>query len=934
VPVEFLTDEQAAAFGQFTGPPGRSQLERCFLLDDDDLVLVARRRGDTMKLGFAIQLGTVRYLGKFLADPIDVPTVVVDYVAEQLGIADASCIKAYGERPKTAYEHAWEIQRALGYRDFAQAEQELAGWMDARAWNTGDGPKALFDAAVGWLVDQRVLLPGVSRLARLVARIREQANERLWAALAGLLSDDGRRRLAGLLRVNPPDRTSELERLRRGPARVSGKALADALDRVAEIDALGFHRLDVAEVPPRRLAALARHGMASKAPVLGRLAADRQAATLLATVRHLLAVAIDDALDVFDVLMSTRLLARAERATAKERIRNLPRLTRASVTLASVVEALMAVAETGEALSIPELWDRLKVSRAEVTAAAATVRELTPAPDSDLDEAWRAELVGRYGVVRLFLPMLAETLILGATAEGRPVLAALRRLPDLAGRKKVRAAEVDSTLVTGSWRRLVFAPGLEPGTVDWKAYTFCVLERLHRLLRRRDIYADWSIRWADPRARLLTEPAWAAARPSVLTSLRLPEQPAEHLAELGGALDAAYRDVAAGLPANTAVSIEKGRLHLARLGPAPEPASLTALRAMCERMLPRVDLPEVLLEVHAWTGFLDEFTHVSGSQPRLDDLPVSVCALLVAQACNIGLRPVVRPGTPALSRDRLSHVDQNYQRAETLRAANARLISYQAAIPIVEHWGGGHVASVDGLRFVVPVATVNARPNPRFFGLRHRGVTWLNMVNDQYAGLVGMLVAGTPRDSLYLLDVLHDQDAGVRPELIMTDTGSYSDLVFGLVVLTGRRYAPRLADLPDQRFWRIDPAADYGPLSPLIRGRVDPVRIARHWGDLLRLAGSIHTGAVRPSDCVRILSRDGSPTPLGMRSSPTGGSTRACTCSRSWTTRPIGGRSPPSSTSPSPATPWPAGSSTASAASCANAIARARRTSSTRSGWS
>jgi Domain of unknown function (DUF4158) len=54
VPVEFLTDEQAAAFGRFTGAPSRSQLERCFLLDDDDLVLVARRRSDTMKLGFVI----------------------------------------------------------------------------------------------------------------------------------------------------------------------------------------------------------------------------------------------------------------------------------------------------------------------------------------------------------------------------------------------------------------------------------------------------------------------------------------------------------------------------------------------------------------------------------------------------------------------------------------------------------------------------------------------------------------------------------------------------------------------------------------------------------------------------------------------------------------------------------------------------------------
>jgi Domain of unknown function (DUF4158) len=133
VPVEFLTDEQAASFGRFTGAPSRSQLERCFLLDDDDLVLVGRRRSDTMKLGFGVQLGTVRYLGTFLPDPVDVPTVVVDYVAEQLGIADASCIKAYGERSKTAYEHAWEIQRALGYRDFAEAEAVLAGWVDARA---------------------------------------------------------------------------------------------------------------------------------------------------------------------------------------------------------------------------------------------------------------------------------------------------------------------------------------------------------------------------------------------------------------------------------------------------------------------------------------------------------------------------------------------------------------------------------------------------------------------------------------------------------------------------------------------------------------------------------------------------------------------------------------------------------------------------------
>lgn len=57
------------------------------------------------------------------------------------------------------------------------------------------------------------------------------------------------------------------------------------------------------------------------------------------------------------------------------------------------------------------------------------------------------------------------------------------------------------------------------------------------------------------------------------------------------------------------------------------------------------------------------------------------------------------------------------------------------------------MASVDGMRFVVPVPSVYARPNPKYFGCRG-GATWLNMINDQAAGLGGKVVAApraTPR---------------------------------------------------------------------------------------------------------------------------------------------------------------------------------------------
>lgn len=75
-------------------------------------------------------------------------------------------------------------------------------------------------------------------------------------------------------------------------------------------------------------------------------------------------------------------------------------------------------------------------------------------------------------------------------------------------------------------------------------------------------------------------------------------------------------------------------------------------------------------------------------------------------------------GLDALRYGQLSHVDQTYLRLETCRPANAALIATWASIPLAQAWGGGLVASVDGMRFVVPVPPVYARPNPKYFGRR------------------------------------------------------------------------------------------------------------------------------------------------------------------------------------------------------------------------
>ena len=65
MPVEFLTDVQAAAYTAFDGAPSRTELERFFFLDDADREMVEGERRSHNRLGFAAQLTTVRYLGVF-----------------------------------------------------------------------------------------------------------------------------------------------------------------------------------------------------------------------------------------------------------------------------------------------------------------------------------------------------------------------------------------------------------------------------------------------------------------------------------------------------------------------------------------------------------------------------------------------------------------------------------------------------------------------------------------------------------------------------------------------------------------------------------------------------------------------------------------------------------------------------------------------------
>ena len=173
MPISFLTPAQRENYGRYAASPSPDQLSRFFYLNDDDLAQIRICRGEHNRLGFALQLSTVRYLGTFLDDPVAVPTEVVQTLAHQLGISNLDTLPAYGAG-KQRWEHAAQIRLNFGYSDITEPQVgfRLARWLYILCWTGTERPSVLFDRAAAWLLAHKILLPGYSTLERFVLRVR------------------------------------------------------------------------------------------------------------------------------------------------------------------------------------------------------------------------------------------------------------------------------------------------------------------------------------------------------------------------------------------------------------------------------------------------------------------------------------------------------------------------------------------------------------------------------------------------------------------------------------------------------------------------------------------------------------------------------------------------------------------------------------------
>ncbi len=625
----FLSETERERYRHFPSDIPSRDVADYFTLSAVDRRRVHRQRGDHNRLGFALQLCALRYLGFAPDDLTRAPGSVVLFVAEQLHVSPA-CLATYGQRAHTRTDHLQEILDYLHYRKVTPADwRHLKNWLTERALEH-DKPTLLLQLVCEKFRREKIVRPGITRLERLVLQVRQAAQSETYQRLRPLLTTDRTPLLDQLLIVDPERHRTPLTWLRQAATANSPHAILNTLDKLTYLRQVQVESLTV--LNPNRLKFLAQIGRRSNPAALQRLPDERRYPILLAFCQQTLVEVTDEALDLFDrCLAETE--ARASHDLAEFRA-TVARATNEKVRLFRELGRLVLDTSIQDTILRRAIYRR--ISRDQLQEAVDEADKIAR-PD---DDNYFDFLETRYSYLRQFVPALLEHFSFHSNTSVDALHKTVAVLQDLNTTRR-RALPDDAPLECIPRKWLPYVVGRD-GTLDRHYYELCVLWELRNALRAGNIWLESSRRYANPESYLIPKDRWPGLRSEVCQQLQLPEDATSRFAEREQKLAQLLTRVDPLLAKGGKARMEQGNLVLSPLEAEDGPDSVVELERLIDERLPYVELSELLIEVDHWTGFSQCFEHAAGNEPKGKDLQRRLYAALLGQGCNIGLTRMAR----------------------------------------------------------------------------------------------------------------------------------------------------------------------------------------------------------------------------------------------------------------------------------------------------
>ena len=833
MPARILTQSERATLGQFPREITTETIITHFTLLVADFEQLEKLRRGHNRLGFALQLLSLRFLGFYPEDLTYIPSDVIQHVARQIG-ESPDCLVQYGSRQQTRTAHQQVIELYLGFRSCtAEDLEQLSQWLVERALEH-DKSTVLLQLAMDKLRADKIVRIGVTQLEKLVMSVRQQAYQITYQHLSPHLSDSCKSALDKLLLPDEGFSKTPLVWLRQPATRNSPAAILNAIEKLGYMQKVDVLSWEMSKLHPNRLKFLAQYAKRASTQRLQRMPEERRYPILMSFVYQLYEEVTDETIDLFIRCLADA-YARARRDLENFRA-NMAKAINEKIHLFRDISTIILNPDVVNADVRPCIHEQITPEELQL-ALEESEKLLRPLDDSYFDF-----FSSRYSYFRQFVPSFFKTFEFQAHVEDKGVIQAIALLKSLdETRKRIVPNSAPLTFVTPKWRTYVTDAS---GQINRRYYELCLLWQLRSDLRSGNIWLKHSRRYANPETYLMPATEWAQQRTEICQMLQVSTAGEKRFQQLQADLTEQLQQLNQTIQSHEQVRIENDKLVISPLEGLDLSESSEKLQQQITQRLPWVDLDQLLPEVDQWSGFSDALVAGDENLKSTPEDKTYLYAALLAQACNFSLNDMAKAAD--LSYKGLLWYTNWYLQEDNLVEAINTLVNYHYHQPLAQCWGGGTLSSSDGQRFPVAVKNQQAVSLPRYFGYG-QGVTFYSWSSDQHSQYRDKVIPSTVRDATYLLDGILDNETELAILEHTTDTAGYTDVIFALFDLLGLKFSPRLRDLASQRLYCVDSPLKYPNLKPILRYTLRPHLFLERWDEMLHVVASLKLGWVSAS---------------------------------------------------------------------------------------